>query len=81
MTIKHLRVIIHVKPLYIGGVMTSFDLWTIIGSMAAMCYYIHRDIQKDIREQSKRTDEMNMISTARSDKLYQMFIDLLREKK
>lgn len=39
---------------------------TVIGS----AYYIHRDIKEDMKSQ-----------TARTDKLYEMFIDLLKEKK
>jgi hypothetical protein len=50
--------------------MTFFDLFTIIGSMATMLYYAHRDIQSDMKAQAARTD-----------KLYEMFIDLLKEKK
>lgn len=54
----------------LGEIMTSFDLFAIIGSMATMLYYAHRDIQSDMKAQSARTD-----------KLYEMFIELLKEKK
>lgn len=40
-------------------------LFTIVGST----YYIHRDIREDMKTQSARTD-----------KLYEMFIDLLKNK-
>jgi hypothetical protein len=46
------------------------DILAIIGSMAVMLYYAHQDIQKQISAQA-----------ARSDKLYEMFVDLLKEKK
>lgn len=46
------------------------DILAIIGSMAIMLYYAHQDIQKQIQKQSSLTDN-----------LYQMFIDLLKEKK
>jgi hypothetical protein len=39
---------------------------TVIGS----AYYIHREIQADMRLQSARTD-----------RLYEMFIDLVKERK
>ena len=48
--------------------------WTqtlsIIATVVASAYYIHREIQTDIRA-----------SNARTDRLYEMFIDLLRDKK
>jgi len=43
---------------------------TIIATVLASAYYIHRDIITDMRIQSARTD-----------KLYEMFIDLLKEGK
>jgi hypothetical protein len=43
---------------------------TIIASVLASAYYIHRDIHEDMRAQAARTD-----------KLYEMFIDLIKEKK
>jgi hypothetical protein len=46
------------------------DTLAIIGSMAAMLYYAHRDIQSDMKAQAARTD-----------KLYEMFIALLKERK
>jgi Ni,Fe-hydrogenase I cytochrome b subunit len=48
--------------------------WTqaisIMATVVATGYYIHREIQNDMRAQ-----------TARTDRLYEMFIDLLKEKK
>lgn len=43
---------------------------TIIASVFGAAYYIHRDIKEDMKCQ-----------TARTDKLYEMFIDLLKEVK
>jgi CRISPR/Cas system-associated protein Csm6 len=41
---------------------------TIIASVFGAAYYIHRDIREDMK-----------IQTARTDRLYEMFIDLLKE--
>lgn len=43
---------------------------SIIATVVVSAYYIHRDIQSDMKSQ-----------TARTDKLYEMFIDLLKEGK
>jgi hypothetical protein len=43
---------------------------SIMASILASSYYIHREIQQDIKAQSARTD-----------KLYEMFVDLQREIK
>jgi len=41
---------------------------SIMATVIASAYYIHREVQEDIRAQYARTD-----------KLYEMFIDLLKE--
>lgn len=41
---------------------------SIIATVVGSAYYIHRDITEDMKTQSARTD-----------KLYEMFIDLLKE--
>lgn len=41
---------------------------SIIVTVLASAYYIHRDLSNDMKVQSSRTD-----------KLYEMFIDLLKE--
>lgn len=55
--------------------------WTqalsVIATVIASAYYIHREIQMDIR--AIRDDIKSQ--SARTDKLYEMFIDLLKEKK
>lgn len=55
---------------------------SIIATVIACAYYIHRDIKEDMnchREDTKchREDMKNQM--ARSDRLYEMFIDLLKE--
>ena len=47
-------------------VQTLSIMVTVIGT----AYYLHRDIQQDLKSQSARTD-----------KLYEMFIDLLKVRK
>lgn len=46
-------------------IQTFSIIFTVIGT----AYYIHQDIRQDVKSQSARTD-----------KLYEMFIDLLKEK-
>lgn len=41
---------------------------SIMATVIASAYYIHREVQSDMRAQCARTD-----------KLYEMFIDLLKE--
>ena len=41
---------------------------SIMATTIASAYYVHRDIQADMKTQSARTD-----------KLYEMFIDLIKE--
>lgn len=43
---------------------------SIIATVLASAFYIHREIQADIKAQSARTD-----------RLYEMFIDLIKEGK
>ena len=60
---------------------------TIIATIIAGAYYIHRDIKEDMKAQTARTDRLYEIftetvksQTERTDKLYEMFIDLLKRK-
>jgi len=41
---------------------------SVIATIIGTSYYIHRDIKEDMKTQ-----------TARTDKLYEMFIDLIKE--
>ena len=50
---------------------------SIMATVIGCAYYIHRDIQQDITSQTARLDQQ----AARTDRLYEMFIDLLKEKK
>jgi hypothetical protein len=43
---------------------------SIMATVIASAYYIHREVQMDVRTLSARTD-----------RLYEMFIDLLKDKK
>ncbi len=43
---------------------------SIIATVVGSAYYIHRDVKEDMKSQ-----------TARTDKLYEMFIDLIKEGK
>jgi len=49
---------------------TIIQTLSVIITVILSAYYIHRDITTDMKQQ-----------TARTDRLYEMFIDLLREKK
>jgi hypothetical protein len=56
------------------------EIWhtlSIIGTILAGGYYIHRDIKADIDKQ----DEKISAQAARTDRLYEMFIELLKDKK
>lgn len=50
--------------------MEWFQTLSIIGTVICSAYFIHRDIHCDMRAQAARTD-----------RLYEMFIDLLKGKK
>jgi hypothetical protein len=51
-----------------GYTMDWIQTLSIMATVIASAYYIHREIQADIR-----------IVNARTDKLYEMFIDLIKE--
>jgi DNA-binding winged helix-turn-helix (wHTH) protein len=50
---------------------------SIIATVVATGYYIHRDIKEDMKTQSENLDRQS----ARTDRLYEMFIDLLKDRK
>ena len=50
---------------------------SVMATVIASGYYIHREIQQDIRAIREDIKSAN----ARTDKLYEMFIDLLKERK
>lgn len=52
---------------------------TIVATLLGGVYYIHtdvREIRKDMQQQTERLDAQAL----RTDKLYEMFIDLLKHK-
>lgn len=59
--------------------------WTqafaIIGSLGAFTFWLFTKLDNDIKASNARLDQHITSSTARTDQLYQMFIDLLKEKK
>lgn len=50
---------------------------SIIATVIGSAYYIHREIQADIRSICEEIKSQ----AARTDRLYEMFIDLLKERK
>jgi len=50
---------------------------SVILTILGTTYYIHRDIKEDHRE----FKEQLRAQTSRTDTLYQMFVDLLKERK
>ncbi len=57
--------------------MDLIQLLSILGTVLGSAYYIHREIQADMiifREEMRG-------QSARTDKLYEMFIDLIKEGK
>ena len=49
---------------------TVIQTLSVIATVILSAYYIHRDITTDMKQQTMRTD-----------RLYEMFIDLLKEKR
>ena len=59
--------------------MDWIQVLTIIASLLGGVFYIHsdiRDIKKDMQQHNARMDQLS----GRIDKLYEMFIDLLKNK-
>ena len=54
----------------------GFNIQTII-SMFLMLWYFSNHIESKIQRQSEKIDQQS----ARTDRLYEMFIDLLKEKR
>jgi hypothetical protein len=50
---------------------------SIIASVGASAFYIHREIQSDIKNVREEIKSQSL----RSDRLYEMFIDLIKEGK
>lgn len=61
-------------------IMEWIQTLSIIATVIGSAFYIHREVQADIKMQTARTDQINARTdqlNARTDQLYQMFIDLL----
>jgi hypothetical protein len=50
-------------------------------AMTAILWYFTRNIRNEIKKEVDEIRKENSIQAKRSDKLYEMFIDLLKEKK
>jgi hypothetical protein len=60
--------------------LNKFDLTTIVAMFIISWYHTHelrKEIRADFQEQSNQLDKQS----TRSDRLYEMFIDLLKERK
>jgi hypothetical protein len=61
-------------------ILSTFNLPTVL-SIGAIFWYFTRDIKQEIKKYEEKTDAKIEAQTARTDRLYEMFIDLLKEKK
>jgi len=64
------------------------QVWTIVGCIGAMIapmfafmLYMFNKLDSDIKVIAASTSAASAASNARIDKLYQMFVDLLKERK
>jgi hypothetical protein len=57
--------------------MDTLAILSIIGTVLGSAYYIHREMQADMRS----FREEIKTQSARSDRLYEMFYELLKERK
>lgn len=58
----------------------GFNLQMIISLVGIMWYFNHH-IESKLEKMETELKDLNKIQSARSDQLYQMFIELLRDKK
>lgn len=58
----------------------SFNIQTLL-AMTGILWYFTRDIRNEIKKEIDEIRKENAVQAKRSDKLYEMFIDLLKEKK
>jgi len=59
-------------------ILTTFNLPTVL-SMAAIFWYFTRDLKQEMRVLEAKMDAQLSAQSARSDRLYEMFIDLLKK--
>lgn len=58
----------------------GFNIQTIL-AMTAVLWYFTRDIRKEIKKEIDAIRQENTVQANRSDRLYEMFIDLLKDRK
>jgi len=58
----------------------GFNIQTIL-AMTAVLWYFTRDIRNEIKKEIDAIRQENTVQANRSDRLYEMFIDLLKDKK
>lgn len=58
----------------------SFNVQTIL-AMTGILWYFTRDIRNEIKKEIDEMRKENAVQAKRTDKLYEMFIDLLKEKR
>lgn len=61
-------------------ILITFNFPTVI-TMAAIFWYFTRDIKSEMKIMEAKLDAQISSQAARSDRLYEMFIDLLKDKK
>ena len=54
---------------------------TIIAAIGGFTYFLFTKLDSDIKTLSSRMDARTEAQSARIDQLYQMFVDLLKERK
>lgn len=58
----------------------GFNIQTII-SIAAIMWYFLRDVKQEVKILEAKVEAQIAAQAARSDRLYEMFVELLKEKK
>ncbi|HEY5236129.1 MAG TPA: hypothetical protein VIJ14_08130 [Rhabdochlamydiaceae bacterium] len=59
-------------------ILNTFNLPTVI-TMAAIFWYFTRDMKSEMKALEAKMDAQLAAQSARTDRLYEMFIDLLRK--
>lgn len=54
---------------------------SIIVTVIASAYYVHREVQADVRAQAARTDKLYEIWCETQKEIKQLYIELLKERK
>lgn len=61
-------------------ILSTFNLPTVL-SIGVIFWYFTRDIKQEIKRYEDKTDSKIDAQAARTDRLYEMFIDLLKNRK